>query len=447
MEIKNTRKGISSGLMSLDEITGGWQDSNLIVIASRPSIGKTAFAMQIACVAAVDNNIPVAFFTLEMSAGQFWGRILLHKIYNTQNWDVSEKHLTRLSESPLYVDDTPGLKIDEFKTKAKELVQEKGVRLIIVDYLQLMCGPKELRGQRDEEVSFIVRTLKSTAKELNIPIIALAQMSRMSGRTSGGRPELCQLRELAGTIEEAADCVILVHRPDIICVSDNPEDGEDCIFIVAKNRNGKLGDVSARFNSDNLSFVLAEGHIKDPVEKNSVPISQINDRLNQKYTFSNIEINANNKDAVKAAKAFLDGKILNDQLLIVGPTGSGKTHLANAIGNEIKANNPELAVLYVSGDDFKNQYIEAVKTNRLYDFRTFYGKLDVLILDNLQDLVGEGTQNCFLHTIDHLNQCGKRMLFTLSRGLDELELSGVLGIRTVEHLRWGKIVEIGKLDK
>ena len=140
-----------------------------------------------------------------------------------------ESRFAGLSGAPLYIDDTPGLKLSDFHEKAKNLVDEKGVRLIVIDYLQLMCGPKELRGQRDEEVAFITRALKSTAKELNIPIIALAQLSRITGTNKGGRPEPSQLRE-SGAMEEAADSIILIHRPDFLGLSDNQEDRESEFF-------------------------------------------------------------------------------------------------------------------------------------------------------------------------------------------------------------------------
>jgi len=207
MDTINTVTGIPSGFPSLDAITGGWQNSNLIIIASRPSVGKTAFAQNIVRNAAVDKNIPVAFFSLEMSSVQLakrmirneakFGKIFLdglegRRAISEQEWAQLESCLTGLSEAPLYIDDTPGLKVTEFHKKAKKLVEEKGIRLIVIDYLQLMAGPEEFRGLREEEVSFIVRTLNSTAKELNIPIIALTQMSRMSRRNNDGRPELSQ---------------------------------------------------------------------------------------------------------------------------------------------------------------------------------------------------------------------------------------------------------------
>lgn len=249
--------GIPSVFLALDAITGGLQNSNLIIVASRPSVGKTAFAQNIVRNAAVDYNIPVAFFSLEMSSLQFATRMMrseakLNKLYfeggrtlTEEEYAQLESHFAGLSGAPLYIDDTSGIKLFDFHEKAKNLVDKKGVRLIVIDYLQLMCGQEELRDQRDKEVAFITRTLKSTAKELNIPIIALAQLSRITGTDEGGRPEPSELRE-SGAMEEIADSIILIHRPDFMGLSDNQEDREKCISIVAKNRNGKLGEVSAR---------------------------------------------------------------------------------------------------------------------------------------------------------------------------------------------------------
>ena len=178
--------GVPSGFPSIDRVTQGWQKSDLIILAARPSVGKTAFSLNIARNAAVDHNMPVAFFSLEMSADQLGKRLITTESGLTGDkikggtkledyeWVQLEDTLRRLSKAPLYIDDTPGIPIMEFRTKAKRLVKQKGVRLIVVDYLQLMQGPSELRGMREQEVAAISRTLKATAKELNIPIIALS---------------------------------------------------------------------------------------------------------------------------------------------------------------------------------------------------------------------------------------------------------------------------------
>lgn len=240
--------GISSGFASLDKITGGWQNSDLIILASRPSVGKTAFAHRIALNAAL-NNVPVAIFSIEMSSVQFVKRIL-----------ISEQ-LADLSDVPLFVDDTPALKVNEFCEKAKKLVEEEGVRLFVIDYLQLMCGPEELQGKREEEVSFIIQTLKSVAKKLDVAIIALSQLSRIPGRGIDARPELRQLYQFEA-VEKVADTVILIYRPHY-----NMNNNEDFHLIVAKNRNGKLGEAILYFLRDKLCFT-ENGEMDERIKTN-----------------------------------------------------------------------------------------------------------------------------------------------------------------------------------
>ncbi|MBQ3917707.1 MAG: replicative DNA helicase, partial [Bacteroidales bacterium] len=225
MQTQSGLSGVPSGYQSIDRITMGWQPSDLIILAARPSVGKTAFALNIARNASVDHNMPVAVFSLEMPAIQLAKRLMTSESglpadkikggtkLQPREWEQLEYRLKALSKAPLYVDDTPGLPIMEFRTKAKRLVKTKGVRLIIVDYLQLMQGPAELRGMREQEVAAISRTLKATAKELNVPIIALSQLSRDAVKRTGGngKPQLSDLRE-SGSIEQDADMVLFVHR-------------------------------------------------------------------------------------------------------------------------------------------------------------------------------------------------------------------------------------------
>ncbi len=260
--------GVPSGFLSLDTITMGWQPSDLIILAARPSVGKTAFSLNIARNAAVDHHMPVAFFSLEMAAIQLANRLItsesgLHpdKIkggskLEDYEWQQLEYKLKALSKAPLYIDDTPSLPLMEFRTKAKNLVKNKGVRLIIIDYLQLMQGPSELRGLREQEVAAISRTLKATAKELNVPIIALSQLSRnaVQRQGSGGKPQLSDLRE-SGSIEQDADMVIFIHRPDYIGLSDNEGDKEKTQIIIAKHRNGETRDIDMRYKGEQLKFV------------------------------------------------------------------------------------------------------------------------------------------------------------------------------------------------
>ena len=260
--------GVPSGYPNIDRVTQGWQKSDLIILAARPSVGKTAFALNIARNAAVDANMPVAVFSLEMSADQLGKRLITtesglsgEKIkggvkLEQYEWVQLENTLKRLAKAPLYIDDTPGIPIMEFRTKAKRLVKQKGVRLIVVDYLQLMQGPVELRGLREQEVAAISRTLKATAKELNIPIIALSQLSRNAVQRTGGtgKPQLSDLRE-SGSIEQDADMVIFIHRPDFVGMSENPEDREKAYIVIAKHRNGEVCDIEMKYKASQVKFV------------------------------------------------------------------------------------------------------------------------------------------------------------------------------------------------
>ncbi len=260
--------GVPSGFPTIDRVTQGWQRSDLIILAARPSVGKTAFALNIARNAAVESNMPVAVFSLEMSADQLGKRLITtesglsgEKIkgglkLEQYEWVQLEDTLKRLAKAPLYIDDTPGIPIMEFRTKAKRLVKQKGVRLIVVDYLQLMQGPVELRGLREQEVAAISRTLKATAKELDIPIIALSQLSRNAVQRTGGtgKPQLSDLRE-SGSIEQDADMVLFIHRPDFVGMSDNPEDKEKAILVIAKHRNGEVGDIEMKYKASQVKFV------------------------------------------------------------------------------------------------------------------------------------------------------------------------------------------------
>ena len=260
--------GVPSGFISIDRITQGWQKSDLIILAARPSVGKTAFALNLARNAAVDHHMPVAFFSLEMSSIQLAKRLMTSESglsadkikggikLEAYEWEQLEHKLKFLISSPLYIDDTPGIQLMEFRTKAKNLVKNKGVRLIIVDYLQLMQGPTELRGMREQEVAAISRTLKATAKELNVPIIALSQLSRQAVQRQGGggKPVLSDLRE-SGSIEQDADMVIFIHRPDFVGLSENPEDKEKTQIIIAKHRNGETCDIDMIFKSEQIRFL------------------------------------------------------------------------------------------------------------------------------------------------------------------------------------------------
>ena len=267
-ELEGGLSGVPSGFPSIDAITLGWQASDLIILAARPSVGKTAFVVNVARNAAVDFNMPVAIFSLEMPAKQLANRMMVSETglsadkikggVKLQDWEWQQLdiQLKRLTKAPIYIDDTPSLPVMEFRSKVKRLVKQKGVRLVVVDYLQLMQGPSELRGMREQEVAAISRTLKATAKEMDVPIIALSQLSRQSENRQGSnrRPQLSDLRE-SGSIEQDADMVIFIHRYDYQGLSDNPDDVGRTQIIIAKHRNGAIADVDMKFRADEVRFV------------------------------------------------------------------------------------------------------------------------------------------------------------------------------------------------
>ena len=223
---KDGLTGVPTGYHKLDNITSGWQASDLVIIAGRPAMGKTSFALSMAKNIAADYNVPMAFFSLEMSNVQLVNRLISNcceiqgsKILNGQlkpdEWERLDKRLNNLIGSPLYVDDTPGLSVFELRTKARRLVRDHGVKIIMIDYLQLMNANGMRFSSRQEEVSTISRSLKQIAKELDIPILALSQLNRgVESREGleGKRPQLSDLRE-SGAIEQDADMVLFVHRP------------------------------------------------------------------------------------------------------------------------------------------------------------------------------------------------------------------------------------------
>jgi replicative DNA helicase len=307
MEIASARgdgfSGVPSGFTSLDRITSGWQPSDLVIVAARPSMGKTAFVLSMARSVAVDFSKGVAFFSLEMPAVQLVKRLMIsetglssEKIKNGKledhEWYQLETKIQSLSEAPLYIDDTPALSIFEFRSKARRLVQNHKIELIIIDYLQLMTGPPGMNSMREQEVSAISRSLKAIAKELNVPIIALSQLNR-SVETRGGnkRPQLSDLRE-SGAIEQDADLVVFIHRPEYYGFNED-EEGNSNIgiaeIIIAKHRNGAIGDVKLRFRREEAKFY----DLEDPgiaAMPHSLSAHTIGSKMNNDFstvTFSN----------------------------------------------------------------------------------------------------------------------------------------------------------------
>lgn len=266
--------GLTSGFSGIDELTSGWQNSDLIIIAARPAMGKTAFVVSMAKNMAVDHGIPVALFNLEMSAVQLVKRFLSNvceidgqKIKSGRleddEWTRLHNRISLLEGAPLYINDTPSLSVFELRTKARRLVREHQVKMIIIDYLQLMNASGMSFGNREQEVSTISRSLKMLAKELNIPIIALSQLNRgVENRLQGGdanskRPQLSDLRE-SGAIEQDADIVCFIHRPEYYKIYNDPETNEDLRgvgeFIIAKHRNGPVDTVRLTFTADYARF-------------------------------------------------------------------------------------------------------------------------------------------------------------------------------------------------
>ena len=272
--------GLESGYTKLDKMTSGWQKSDLIIIAARPAMGKTAFVLSMAKNIAVNFRNPVALFSLEMSNVQLVNRLISNvceipseKIKSGQladyEWQQLDYKLRDLLDAPLYVDDTPSLSVFELRTKARRLVREHGVKIIIIDYLQLMNASGMSFGSRQEEVSTISRSLKGLAKELNIPIIALSQLNRgVENREGeeGKRPQLSDLRE-SGAIEQDADMVCFIHRPEYYKIYTSA-DGSDlrgmAEIIIAKHRNGAVGDVRLRFIGQYTRFQNPEDDMVIP---------------------------------------------------------------------------------------------------------------------------------------------------------------------------------------
>lgn len=255
--------GLQTGFHNLDKLTSGWQNSDLIIIAARPAMGKTAFVLSMAKNMAVDYNTPVAIFSLEMSNLQLVNRLISNvceiegeKIksgrLSRQEWEHLNSRVRSLFSAPLYVDDSPSLSILELRTKARRLVKEHGVKIIIIDYLQLMNATGMKFGSREQEVSMISRSLKQLAKELNIPVIALSQLSRKVEERNDGnkRPQLSDLRE-SGAIEQDADIVCFIHRPEYYTRSTTDAENRDirgmAEFIVAKHRSGSVDDIEMTF--------------------------------------------------------------------------------------------------------------------------------------------------------------------------------------------------------
>jgi replicative DNA helicase len=260
--------GVPSGFKDLDELTAGFQKSDLVIVAARPSMGKTAFVLNIAQNAALDNNIPVAFFSLEMSKEQLVQRLLTSEgrvdAQRLRKGKLHDDEFIRLGRAagtlmhaPIWIDDTPGITLLEMRSKARRLKIDNDIGLIVVDYLQLMQGPSNTES-RQQEISYISRSLKGLARELRVPVLALSQLSRAPEQRTGDnkRPQLSDLRE-SGAIEQDADLVMFIYRQEMY---DGPTDKDGnslegrAEIIVGKQRNGPTGLVNLFFNKTFTRF-------------------------------------------------------------------------------------------------------------------------------------------------------------------------------------------------
>jgi replicative DNA helicase len=262
--------GVPSGFTAVDKVTGGWQKSDLIIIAARPGMGKTALTLSMSRNIAIDFNIPVAFFSLEMSSVQLIKRLISSETglsseklrkgnLSESEWQQLVTKVQKLEKAPLYIDDTPAISVFDLRAKCRRLASQYNIGIIVVDYLQLMtAGGQKSVGNREQEISMISRSLKGIAKELNVPVIALSQVNRSveSRGNSSKRPQLSDLRE-SGAIEQDADIVSFIYRPEYYGLVDW-EDGSPCEgqaeLVIAKHRNGSLEDVRLRFQGALAKF-------------------------------------------------------------------------------------------------------------------------------------------------------------------------------------------------
>ncbi|MEO5789353.1 MAG: replicative DNA helicase [Gelidibacter sp.] len=293
---KEGMSGVPSGFDKLDKLTSGWQESDLIIVAARPGMGKTALTLSMARNIAVGHNIPVAFFSLEMASVQLITRLISSETglsseklrtgkLEKHEWEQLNVKVKALEKAPLFIDDTPSLSIFDLRAKARRLASQYGIRMIIIDYLQLMtAGGSQKGGNREQEISTISRNLKALAKELSIPVIALSQLSR-AVETRGGskRPLLSDLRE-SGAIEQDADIVSFIYRPEYYKIDEwddeerSPTEGQ-AEFIIAKHRNGGLENIRLKFignlgkfdNLDDFDTPFGEFHSKMNAPANENP--------------------------------------------------------------------------------------------------------------------------------------------------------------------------------
>lgn len=333
-ELKNEggMSGVPSGLDRLDMLTNGWQKSDLVIVAGRPGMGKTAFAVSVLIEPVVNQNIPVAIFSLEMSKEQLVARIqsimsgvnvskVVKKQLTEPEIDLIDRSCLPLGKAPLYIDDTANISVMEFKTKCRKLVKDQGVQLIVVDYLQLMRSGLKTNS-REQEVAEISKSLKAVAKELNVPVIALSQLSRSVEQRGGDKkPILSDLRD-SGQVEQDADMVIFTHRPEYFGQENYNWLGTDLdskelfMVVIAKHRNGVIGEIPLSFkgeqtkvanhpDSQNLyrSADFNSKPLQQIAEFSSKPLQQIadfNSKNIQRNTTFDADFNSKNIQQIKS---------------------------------------------------------------------------------------------------------------------------------------------------
>ncbi|MDR2847848.1 MAG: replicative DNA helicase [Bacteroidales bacterium] len=308
--------GIQSGFTDLDRITGGWQPTDLIIIAARPAMGKTAFILSMARNMALEHKVGVAVFSLEMSSSQLVMRLIVSETeidkeklrtgkLDKEDYDRLYDKIAVLTDAQIFIDDTPALSIVEFRTKCRRLVQQHHIKAVFIDYLQLMTWTGDTRGgNREQEVSNISRSLKAIAKELDIPIVALSQLNRgVEARTGlhNKRPQLSDLRE-SGAIEQDADIVAFIHRPEYYGFNEDDE-GHSLIgiaeIIIAKHRNGAVGMVNLKFKPEFAKFVEQDSMMQlSGIQTFDTVKSVMNDQSDAEYAFPQATTNADGNGAV-----------------------------------------------------------------------------------------------------------------------------------------------------
>ena len=271
--------GVASGFTYLDRVTAGWQPSDLIILAARPGMGKTALILSMMRNAAVDYNKPVAIFSLEMGAMQLVQRLISSETeleadklrrgkLEPHEWQQLNSKINNLSKAAMFIDDTPALSVFEMRAKCRRLKAQHNIQLVVVDYLQLMTSGNEGKGNREQEISTISRSLKSIAKELKVPVIALSQLSReVEKRGANKRPQLSDLRE-SGAIEQDADMVLFIYRPEYYQLTTDDNDNQLTTgyseIIIAKNRHGEQKKIPIQFIDKFTKFVDIEYGNYDP---------------------------------------------------------------------------------------------------------------------------------------------------------------------------------------